>query len=1192
MGKLATKFTSILLSITLIIGLCGESCIQPSTAYADDEVAAGASSDDELKSTDDDASADDLTVLAFTSDVHNMSNDTSATRTATWLNLMADANHYGHVDAVALGGDLGSDRIESASDYFAYSKAVIDAVDGTGVPSIFTTGNHEFDPGDASVNDDKTTISSSANPTAASRYLLNAVGKEGDNYIIYCLGSEGYSSTYANQVASLKQFLDGVAADKTIFIVTHFPLHYASGRVTTSAGDVIDVLNAAAASGKKIVFIWGHNHSNAPADSYYDEIFIPGCKLQYAPGSGSKKTIDFYYCAAGCMCDSEYFTFGDTGSKYVLGKGLVVTINSKDQLSFAYYNAEGAKVTDDHPTGGEGSGYAERDSIPIENATMNEAVGDENKVPAIGEGGEPLIGDDGQPVLVDRTVEVGRSLKLHYTVEPADATIKRVTWSSNDESVATVSFSGKVKGVSVGIATITATFFDDTIGGFATARAEIAVTPRLTDDEYYVIMIDDYALSSNVTSEILTNSSGFEYHGLEAVMYNTGDPAPHSILWTIEEVDDVDDGYYIGSYNGDYLSSTYKSNGSGWTGTLTVGSTKDIWVAMDGADAWTGDGTYLKSTNGSDNTRPVDIYLTYRASGNEIDFFTVGSPANYKQSTLVVPNSIIESHALDAHEAVPATCTAEGTEAYWSCSACKKLFSDAAGTIEIAAPVAIPKVAHTPADVVRENAKAATCEQAGSYDELVRCTVCGAELSREAKTVGALGHNWDAGKITTEPTVGAGGVKTFTCANDATHTKTEAIAKVDTNALDEAIAEADKAAQQSKVSTDGTDIDRTDKWATQKDVDDLAGAIEAARDVMANPTSTKAQVDKATKTLVSATKVFLKTLKPGTRQDEPPAPTDFAWTRLAGPAGTGALDTMAAIIDAGNFQKGGTVVLASLEGYWDALTAAGIAGLENAPVVVTPQTELDAKSAEVIKQLAPSKIVICGGTYWISDSVVAQAVTAAGTNPPYVRLSGDNAAVTAAKIAEYGIRKWSNTAIVATAGTFQDSLAAAPVSYAQGMPIFLAQYDYATETGYITDDTIKAMKAVGITQCHIVGGEYWLPMSVHTALEKGGIKVLAQLGGASAVETSGMVADLAVSTFGMNANEMGAANVMQHYDALACAAFCGQNNSVLVLVRDGNCSVADSFVAPHAGEISHGYVFGGTASVSDASMKALEDAAK
>ena len=122
-----------------------------------------------------------------------------------------------------------------------------------------------------------------------------------------------------------------------------------------------------------------------------------------------------------------------------------------------------------------------------------------------------------------------------------------------------------------------------------------------------------------------------------------------------------------------------------------------------------------------------------------------------------------------------------------------------------------------------------------------------------------------------------------------------------------------------------------------------------------------------------------------------------------------------------------------------------------------------------------------------------------------------------------------------------------------------------------------------------------IPMRANEAREAGklaGIEVLDQLGGKSAVETSGLIAELATSKLGMSANNMGAANVAQHYDALASAAFCGKNSSVLVLVSDANRSVVDSFVAKNAAKISQGYVFGGTGSVSDASMAALKAATK
>lgn len=314
-----------------------------------------------------------------------------------------------------------------------------------------------------------------------------------------------------------------------------------------------------------------------------------------------------------------------------------------------------------------------------------------------------------------------------------------------------------------------------------------------------------------------------------------------------------------------------------------------------------------------------------------------------------------------------------------------------------------------------------------------------------------------------------------------------------------------------------------------------------------------------------------------------------SWTRLAG---DNAFKTMSAVIDKGGFAKGGTVVLASLEGYWDALTAAGIAGLEGAPVVMSTPDGLSLEAKSQLSRLAPELIVVCGGEYWLPNAVVAQAKALAGTSPDVVRLAGDNAAATAEKIAAEGKGRWSDTAIVATAGTFQDALAAAPVAYANGMPIFLAQFDFAKEKGYISQATIKAMKNVGIKQCYIAGGTYWLPKSVSDDLRAAGIAVVDQLGGKTAVETSGLIAQMAIDKYSMSADNMGAANVAQHYDALASASFCGKKGSVLVLVKDAKSSVISGFVKSHAADISQGYVFGGTGSVSDASMKALQATTK
>ena len=71
---------------------------------------------------------------------------------------------------------------------------------------------------------------------------------------------------------------------------------------------------------------------------------------------------------------------------------------------------------------------------------------------------------------------------------------------------------------------------------------------------------------------------------------------------------------------------------------------------------------------------------------------------------------------------------------------------------------------HTPGAAVRENVKAATCTEAGSHDEVVYCTVCEEEISRNTVEDAALGHDWSEWTVTKEATCTAAGEETRTCA--------------------------------------------------------------------------------------------------------------------------------------------------------------------------------------------------------------------------------------------------------------------------------------------------------------------------------------------------------------------------------------------------------------------------------------------
>lgn len=307
---------------------------------------------------------------------------------------------------------------------------------------------------------------------------------------------------------------------------------------------------------------------------------------------------------------------------------------------------------------------------------------------------------------------------------------------------------------------------------------------------------------------------------------------------------------------------------------------------------------------------------------------------------------------------------------------------------------------------------------------------------------------------------------------------------------------------------------------------------------------------------------------------DPIVPDQTAWERLAG---IDAMETMKAVVENGwSGQTGGTVVVATSGGYWDALTAAGIAGASGAPVVMTDGASLSSQASDLIKMLKPSKIYIAGGTAAVSDEVEGQIASIANVRPR--RLAGDTATDTACKVFEEARSVGAvagDRAIVATNGGYWDALAATPYAYARHIPIFLTEGAFD-----ISDETLSAMREGGIRSVYVAGGTAAIDERVCDRIRSAGISVEKRFAGATAVETSLLVAKHALSE-GMTADRMGVATTGGYWDALAGAALCGKNNAVLALVNDAEAGSVGSFVRERAADIRRAYVFGGSAAVSE-----------
>ena len=79
--------------------------------------------------------------------------------------------------------------------------------------------------------------------------------------------------------------------------------------------------------------------------------------------------------------------------------------------------------------------------------------------------------------------------------------------------------------------------------------------------------------------------------------------------------------------------------------------------------------------------------------------------------------------------------------------------------------VEIPTIAHTPCEPIKEIIIDAACVTAGSYDSVVKCAVCGAEISREAIVVPALGHDLTAHEAVSASCETAGNSAYWICGN-------------------------------------------------------------------------------------------------------------------------------------------------------------------------------------------------------------------------------------------------------------------------------------------------------------------------------------------------------------------------------------------------------------------------------------------
>ena len=303
-------------------------------------------------------------------------------------------------------------------------------------------------------------------------------------------------------------------------------------------------------------------------------------------------------------------------------------------------------------------------------------------------------------------------------------------------------------------------------------------------------------------------------------------------------------------------------------------------------------------------------------------------------------------------------------------------------------------------------------------------------------------------------------------------------------------------------------------------------------------------------------------------------------------SGNDRYDTMGEIVEAAYpDSEGGTVIVASGDNFPDALASSGLAGLANAPVILTNSYRLSARADGQISRLNPKKVVVIGGKSAVSDSVVDQIEKRVARDAKIVRISGDTRRDTANEIFAQAKKQvdanWADdTAIIATGENFTDALSISAYAQKNKYPVFLSG-----KSG-LDASTVKDIKGYGFTNIVIAGGSAAVPNSVIAQLKSAGVSEsnIVRLGGATRYQTSLEIAKYAYNN-GAALHPVAPvfATGENFPDALAGGVLAGEKGVPLLLVSPDTAVNHDALNWINSTHMfdNTAYVLGGTDAVSE-----------
>lgn len=270
------------------------------------------------------------------------------------------------------------------------------------------------------------------------------------------------------------------------------------------------------------------------------------------------------------------------------------------------------------------------------------------------------------------------------------------------------------------------------------------------------------------------------------------------------------------------------------------------------------------------------------------------------------------------------------------------------------------------------------------------------------------------------------------------------------------------------------------------------------------------------------------------------APVSSALSRIAG------ADRYATAVKASQdaFSGADTVIIATGANFPDALAAAGLCGVYDAPLLLVPAGSLPSVVSTEINRLGATEAIIIGGTASVS-SAVQNALSAKPALAGNVsRIAGTDRYHTARLVAEAMHAELGTPlpkAIVVCGTNYADALSASPLAYADNRPILL------TPTKSAHSAVLNALTSIGATDVTIIGGTTSVSANAEQQIESKLGTLAQRWAGVDRFDTARIVAQNSVADGELSRDFIGYSYGYGFPDGLSGGVACGRKGGALLL---------------------------------------------